>query len=117
MLAASREILRDYGNMSAATVLFIACDVWRKLFTAEELVKARKRIAIVSRLDLIGRAVATLVRMVRPAARAAHDGAAGLPLARGWPLVGGTFAMARDPKTCFAYRSTGASGRSSRSRR
>ena len=108
-LAASREILRDYGNMSTATVLFIlkralvtgaadngrhegarrylmtalgpgsviislvdACDVWRKLLTAEELARARKRIELVSRPDLIGRAVATLVRIVRPAAR---DGA------------------------------------------
>ena len=36
-----------------------ACDVWRKLLTAEELARARKRIEIISRLDLIGRAVAT----------------------------------------------------------
>ena len=78
-----------------------ACDVWRKLLTAEELVKARQRIEIISRLDLIGRAVATLVRMVRPAARAARDGAAGLPLARGWPLVGSTLAVARDPRRFF----------------
>ena len=78
-----------------------ACDVWRKLLTAEELVKARRRIEIVSRLDLIGRAVATLVRIVRPTARGARDGAAGLPLARGLPLVGSTFAVARDPRTFF----------------
>ena len=77
-----------------------ACGVWRKLLTAEELVRARKRIEIVSRLDLIGRAVATLVRMVRPTAPAARA-AAGLPLARGWPLVGSTFAVARDPRTFF----------------
>ena len=77
-----------------------ACDVWRKLLTAEELVRARKRIEIVSRLDLIGRAVATLVRMVRPTAPAARA-AAGLPLARGLPLVGSTFAVARDPRTFF----------------
>ena len=78
-----------------------ACDVWRKLLTAEELVKARKRIEIVSRLDLIGRAVATLVRIVRPTARAARDGAAGLPRARGLPLLGSTFAVARDPRQFF----------------
>ena len=77
-----------------------ACDVWRKLLTAEELAKARKRIEIVSRLDLVGRAVATLVRIVRrrPAAR---GGAAGLPLARGLPLVGSTLSVARDPRTFF----------------
>ena len=78
-----------------------ACDVWRKLLTAEELAKARGRIEIVSRLDLIGRAVATLVRIVRPTARAARDGAAGLPLARGWSLLGSTFAVARDPRKFF----------------
>ena len=78
------------------------CDVWRKLLTAEELVKARKRIEIVSRLDLIGRAVATLVRMVRPAAGAAREGAACLPRARGLPLVGSSLAVARDPRTFFA---------------
>ncbi|MCY3844715.1 MAG: cytochrome P450 [Acidobacteria bacterium] len=86
-----------------------ACDVWRKLLTTEELVKAGRRIEIISRLDLIGRAVATLVRMARPTARAARDGAAGLPLARGWPLVGSTFAVARDPRTFFVreYRRLG----------
>ena len=86
-----------------------ACGVWRKLLTAEELVKVRKRIEIVSRLDLIGRAVATLVRMVRPTASAARGGAAGLPLARGLPLVGSTFAVARDPRTFFVqeYRRVG----------
>ena len=86
-----------------------ACDVWRKLLTAEELVKAGRRIEIVSRLDLIGRSVATLVRMARPTARAARDGAAGLPLARGWPLVGSTIAVARDPRTFFVqeYRRVG----------
>ena len=78
-----------------------ACDVWRKLLTTEELARARKRIELVSRLDLIGRAVATLVRIVRPAARAARDGAAGLPLARGLPLVGSTLSVARDPRTFF----------------
>ena len=77
------------------------CDIWRKLLTADELVRARKRIEIVSRLDLIGRAVATLVRMVRPAAGAARKGAAGLPRARGLPLVGSTLAVARDPRTFF----------------
>ncbi len=77
------------------------CDLWRKLLTAEELVKARERIEIVSRLDLIGRAVATLVRLVRPTAPAARDGAADLPLARGLPLVGSTLAVARDPRSFF----------------
>ena len=78
-----------------------ACDVWRKLLTAEELAKARKRIEIVSRLDLVGRAVATLVRIVRPTVPAARGGAAGLPLARGLPLVGSTLSVARDPRTFF----------------
>ena len=78
-----------------------ACDVWRKLLTAEELVKARKRIEIVSRLDLVGRAVATLVGIVRPTAPAARGAAAGLPLARGLPLVGSTFAVWRDPRKFF----------------
>ena len=86
-----------------------ACDVWRKLLTAEELVKAGRRIEIVSRLDLIGRAVATLVHVARPTAPAARDGAAGLPRARGWPVVGSTFAVARDPRTFFVreYRRVG----------
>lgn len=75
--------------------LLNACDVWRKLLTPEELMKARRRIQTVSRLDLIGRAVATLVRMVRPTARADRRGAVGLP------LIGSTFAVARDPRAFF----------------
>ena len=64
----------------------------------EELKKVRRRIETVSRLDLIGRAVATLVRMVRPTARADRWRAVGLPLARGLPLIGSTFAVARAPR-------------------
>ena len=81
--------------------LLDACDVWRKLLTPEELMKARRRIETVSRLDLIGRAVATLVRMVRPTARGDRRGAGGLPLARGLPLIGSTLAVARDPRAFF----------------
>ena len=81
--------------------LLDACDVWRKLLTPEELKKARRRIETVSRLDLIGRAVATLVRMVRPTARADRRRAVGLPLARGLPLIGSTLAVARDPRGFF----------------
>ena len=73
--------------------LLDACDVWRKLLTPEELKKARRRIETVSRLELIGRAVATLVRMVRPTARADRRRAVGLPLARGLPLIGSTLAV------------------------
>ena len=81
--------------------LLDACDVWRKLLTPEELKKARRRIGTVSRLDLIGRAVATLVRMVRPTALADRRRAVGLPLARGLPLIGSTLAVARDPRAFF----------------
>ena len=63
--------------------------------------KARRRIGTVSRLDLIGRAVATLVRMVRPKALANRRRAVGLPLARGLPLIGSTLAVARDPRAFF----------------
>ena len=81
--------------------LLDACDVWRKLLTPEELMKARRRIETVSRLDLIGRAVATLVRMVRPTVRADRRRAVGLPLARGLPLIGSTLAVASDPRAFF----------------
>ncbi len=78
-----------------------ACNVWRKVLSAAELMKARKRIAIVSRLDLIGQAVARLVQLIRPTARVARDGANDLPLARGLPLVGSTFSLARDQRAFF----------------
>ena len=93
-----------------------ACDVWRKILTAEELARARKRIELVSRLDLIGRAVATLVRIVRPTARAARDAS---PVCR-WPAACRWWAArSRWPGTRgrSSFRSTCAWGLSSRSRR
>ena len=85
-----------------------ACAVWRKVLSVEELAKARERIAIVSRLDLIGQAVAALVRAVRPTAAGARDGAGGPPIVRGLPLVT-ALSVWRDPRTFFLrqYRRLG----------
>ena len=80
--------------------LIDACAVWRKVLSAEELAKARKRIQLVSRLDLIGQAVAALVRVVRPTARSARGGARGPPLVRGLPLVT-ALSLWRDPQAFF----------------
>ncbi len=80
--------------------LIDACAVWRKVLSAEELAKARKRIQLVSRLDLIGQAVAALVRVVRPTARSARGGAGGPPLVRGLPLVT-ALSLWRDPQAFF----------------
>lgn len=85
-----------------------ACAVWRKVLSVEELAKARERIAVVSRLDLIGQAVAALVRAVRPTADGARDGAGGPPIVRGLPLVTAR-SVWRDPRTFFLrqYRRLG----------
>ena len=74
--------------------LIDACAVWRKVLSAEELAKARERIQLVSRLDLIGQAVAALVRVVRPTAHSARDGAGGPPLVTALSLW-------RDPRAFF----------------
>ena len=77
----------DPGDIVIISLLD-ACDVWRKLLTPEELKKARRRIETVSRLDLIGRAVAT-------GADGAADGP-GRPPARRRPAAGARPAARRE---------------------
>ena len=81
--------------------LIDACDVWRKVLSAPDLTRARKRIDVVSRLDLIGRTVATLARAVRPTARAGRRGSDELPVASRLPLIGSTLGLMRSQRRFY----------------
>ncbi len=79
-----------------------ACDVFRYVMTASELAAARDRIALLSRMDLVGQAVAKLARVVRPLRRADSDAQhPDPPAARGRPLVGNALAMMSDATGFF----------------
>ena len=79
-----------------------ACGFFERTLSAEERRECAQRLDIVSRLDLIGQAVAKAVREAAEAAKAQRASAAvvqpekTIPLASGLPVVGNVFSAAKD---------------------
>ncbi len=75
-----------------------ACGMFEKILSKEELQEASERIDIVSRLDLIGRAIPEAVR--ESAQEATAPGAAvapkQIPMVKGLPIVGSALKAAKD---------------------
>ncbi len=92
----------DPADIAVAS-LAEACGVFPVVMTASELAAARERIALLSRMDLIGQAVAKLSRVVRPLWRPAADAQLPEPpAAQGRPLVGNALDLMSDATGFFA---------------
>ena len=77
--------------------LAAAGDVFKHILSREELAEAQDRIDLISRMDLIGQAVARALRSAKaPTPVPSVRPAAEIPQASGWPLIGNAIDMAGD---------------------
>ena len=82
----------------AIVCLANACDLFPLLLSPSELEKARPRIDLISRMDLVGQTIIRVVRLVQPALQTEARALSGkLPVAPRLPLFGNTLEAARDP--------------------
>ena len=81
----------------AIVCLANACDLFPLLLSPSELEKARPRIDLISRMDLVGQTIIRVVRLVQPVLEPeARALSRDLPTAPRLPIIGNSLQMARD---------------------